>query len=239
MFLQMNFELKPFNFDFNFGGKDKKPFEFPTARYFVPEQLPEVSEEYLKYSDAEKLIDKIDLHRNCRYFVILNGSFIFGDLIEAIITKYDFHVKKLTISTLSLNQNNVDSLENLLTGGYVENLDLIISWFFFAHERHKDGLIPYIYEKLDNIENTNFQLSACRSHCKIAQFETFDGVYLNIHGSANLRTSDNLEQIVIEDNKSLYQWNDEWLSAISKKYRTINKNISGGSKELWKTLKGE
>ena len=62
----------------------------------------------------------------------------------------------MIISTLSLSQNNVDSLVNLFEGNYIDSLDLIISDHFFQHE--KSALLPYIYEKLD-VKN-RFQLSA-------------------------------------------------------------------------------
>lgn len=229
-----NFEMQNFNLDFNFGkrAKSKTAPEF-TSRYIKPKDPPHTEEKYLKYDYAEKLVNEIELHRNCRYFVIVNGTFYFGDYIEALFRRYNFHAKRLIISTLSLNHNNVDSLANLLDGGFVDKLDLIVSTFFFGHERHKEGLIPYLYKELD--KGDKFQLAVASTHCKIAQFETHDGIFINIHGSANLRTSDNLEQIVIEDNESLYEWNEEWQSKIIEKYKTIKKMVR--SKQLWEAIK--
>ena len=208
-------------------------FEFE-SRYIETPRQPHIKEEFLKYEYAENLAKDLKLFKDCRYFVLVNGTFYFGDFIEALIVINNLRVKKLTISTLSLNENNVDSLRNLLEGGFVENLNLIVSDFFFSHERK--NLIPYIYKELDR--DNKFQLAAARTHTKLAQFETFGFGRVVIHGSANLRTSDNLEQFVIEENESLYNFNDIWLSQILDTYKTINhtKTKSLRGKKLWNQI---
>jgi len=197
------------------------------SRYIKPPRTKELSEEQLKYSDAKKLAKKIKVTPESRYFVVVNGSFYFGDFIEALVVENNWHIRKMTISTLSLCQNNVDSLANLLNGKYVDELNLILSDYFFSHERQ--GLIPYIYEILD-IDN-RFQLAVASTHCKICMFETHCGKKVVMHGSANLRSSSNIEQIVVEESKALYDFNDEYQSRIIEKYHTINKSLR--RKALW------
>lgn len=191
-----------------------------SSRYIKPPRNVELTESYLKYSNAQELAKQIQLGKNERAFVLINGTFYFGDFIEALIVERNFHVKKMTISTLSLNQNNVDSLDNLLTGGYVDELNLIVSDYFYAHERQ--ALIPYIYERLD--KDNKFQLAAAGTHCKLCIFETHSGGFVVIHGSANLRTSSNIEQFVIEENEQLYRFNDDYQQMILDHYKTINKD---------------
>ena len=55
-----------------------------------------------------------------------------------------------------------------------------------------------------------------------------------IHGSANLRSSGNIEQFTIEDNAQLYDFYNEIYSNILDRYATINKQIRG--KDLWKEM---
>ena len=136
----------------------------------------------------------------------------------------------MTISTLSMNENNVDSLANLLNWGLLDELNLIVSDHFFSHERH--NLIPYIYKELD--KNDKFQLAAAGSHCKICIFETYCGKFIIMHGSANLRTSANIEQLVIEESENLYHFNDDYQMKIIDKFKTINKAVRVG--QLWKTI---
>lgn len=55
-----------------------------------------------------------------------------------------------------------------------------------------------------------------------------------MHGSVNLRSSSNIEQFVIEDNKQLYDFNQDYQNRILEKYKTINKSIRGNT--LWQKV---
>lgn len=123
------------------------------------------------------------------------------------------------VSLLSMSENNVDSLANLLNGGYVDSLDLIVSDYFFSHERR--NLVPYMYQELD--KDDKFQLAASSTHCKLCLIETHCGMKIVMHGSANLRSSSNIEHICIEENPALYDFNMEFQAAIIEKYKTIRK----------------
>ena len=213
--LAFDFDLK----NFSTSGIDlSQTFQ---TRYVKPPYTHVIPDECLFYESAEKLAEKIELHRDCRYFVVINGSFIFGDFIEALIVSKEIHIRKMTISTLSMSENNVDSLANLLNGGYVDELNLIVSDYFYSHE--KKNLVPYIYKELD--KEDRFQLAVAGSHCKMCIFETHRGNKVAIHGSANLRSSANIEQFVIEQNDAIYDFNDTYQDAIIKQYKTINKAI--------------
>jgi len=201
-----------------------------STRYIEPKKSIEIPEQFLKYSKAMKLSKDIQLHKNSRYFVILDGHFIFGDLIESILTSRNWYAKKMTISTLSMSLNNIFSLQNLLKGDFIGELNLIVSDYFYSHERN--GLIKDIYENLD-IDN-KFQLAVASTHCKICQFETENNRFIVIHGSANLRSSSNIEQIVIEENEELYRFNDDFQSRIINKYATIKKSLR--RKKLWQAV---
>ena len=164
------------------------------TRYIKP-KVYEVKPEYVLYDNAVKLAKDLRLDFGARYDVFVSGSFIFGDFLEAFIMGYNAKCKKMTISTLSLNQNNVDSLYNLLAGNYIDELNLIVSVYFWGNEIR--SLIPYMYRKLDF--GNKFQLSVASIHTKTAQFETLGGRKVVIHGSANLRSSGNIEQFTIEE----------------------------------------
>lgn len=199
-------------------------------RYFAPKKTREIHERKLKYADALNLAKDINFNEAERFHVIVGGSFFFGDFIEAFIVNYNIHVRKLSISTLSMNKNNVDSLENLVKGDFVDELNLILSDYFYSHEKH--DLVPYIYEKLDF--NDKFQLSFAGTHCKICLIETHNDRYFVFHGSANLRSSSNIEQICLEENKDLYLWYNEIQKSISEEYKTINKSVRNN--KLWQKV---
>ena len=179
---------------------------------------------------AVKLARDLRLETGGRANVIVAGTFIFGDFIEAYIVEHNIKIQKMTISTLSMSQENVDSLANLMLGGYVDKLNLIISYYFFSHERNL--LIPYLRQTLD-IDN-RFQLAVAASHTKTCIFDTSGGKKIVMQGSANLRSSNNVEQFTIEDSAELHDWFDEYQDIIIKKYQTINKPTLG--KASWKLI---
>lgn len=125
------------------------------------------------------------------------------------------------ISTLSLSQNNVDSLHTLMDKGYIEELNLIISVYFWGNERR--SLVPYIYKQLDI--GDRFQLAVAGVHTKTVHFETLGGRKIIMHGSANLRSSGNIEQFTMEENPELYDFYDDHFNRIIDKYATIRKPI--------------
>jgi hypothetical protein len=200
------------------------------SRYIKPPKTKKIAEHNLKYANAEKLAKDINITTDSRYFVIVNGSFIFGDFIEALIIEKGYKVKSMTISTLSMSENNVDSLDGLLEDEYVDELNLIVSDYFYSHERH--NLTPYIFKVLD--KENKFQLAAASTHCKVCIFETHCGKFIVLHGSCNLRSSSNIEQFVIEENKELYDFNYEYQMKILDKFKTINKAVR--SNQLWKAI---
>lgn len=199
------------------------------TRYIKPKVYTH-KPDFVMYDNAVKLARDIEITEGNRYDVIVNGSFIFGDFLEAFIVRNNAKCKKLTISTLSMNQNNIDSLHNLITHGYIDELNLIVSAYFYNMEIR--ALIPYIYRHLD-IDN-RLQLAVANVHTKTAQFETLGGKKIIAHGSANLRSSGSIEQFTIEESPELYDFYDEFFSRILERYQTIRKPVWG--KDAWADL---
>lgn len=120
--------------------------ETEETRYTLPKVVP-MKEDFVMYDNAQKMARELRLGFGERFDAFVSGSFIFGDFIEAYLTTQRACAKKMTISTLSLSQNNVDSLHTLMDKGYIEELNLIISVYFWGNER--SSLVPYIYKQLD------------------------------------------------------------------------------------------
>jgi hypothetical protein len=216
-------EFDPFIFDIMPGGHDDEE----QTRYTKP-KIYEAKPQFVLYENADRLARELTVNKGERADVFVSGSFIFGDFIEAYIVQRNAKVKRMTITTLSLSQENVDSLRNLLAGGFVDELSLIVSAWFYAYQR--DG-IKYIYEKLD-IDN-KFQLTIASIHSKITIFETLGGRKIIIHGSANLKSNSCIEQFTIEENAELYDFYNEYLLKIVDKYKTISHKKPLRNKELW------
>lgn len=222
---------------FKLGGafKPRNVAGVKSARFIEPHGCEEIDEWRVKYANADKLAQDIGpLPEGFRAFCILDGKFIFGDFIEALVVRSNWLCEELTISTLSMSQENVDSLHNLIKGGYVRQMNIIVSHYYFSNERHAAGLMPYMYEKLD-IDDV-FQLAVASVHTKIAMIRTACGKKITIHGSANLRTSSNIEQIVVEHSPGLFDFSAEVHHAIIEKHKTINKAVRRTA--LWSAIIG-
>jgi hypothetical protein len=220
---------------FDVGGKFKprNVAGVKATRFIEPHDCEEIAEYRVKYDNAVKLATDVGaMPLNFRAFVILDGKFIMGDLIEALIVQNNWLCEELTISTLSMSQANIDSLANLVNGDYLKQLNIIISHFYFANERQ--GLMPYLYEKLD--VNDVLQVAVASVHTKIAMIRTACGKKITIHGSANLRTSSNIEQIVIEHTPSLFDFCAEVHHGIIEAHKTINKPVRRTA--LWSAVLG-
>lgn len=217
--------------DIDFGFFDFDPEEVADTdnRYVKPKLVP-MKEDQVLYDNAIKLAKEIHIDKGSRYDCIVSGSFIFGDFIEAFMTHNNAKAVSMTITTLSLSQDNIDSLHTLLTHGYIEQLNIIVSDYFYSHERH--ALIPYMYRELD-IDN-RFQLAVAFVHTKTVHFETLGGKKIVIHGSANLRTSGNCEQFTIEENPELHDFYEERFNPIIERFATIKKTAP--RKTQWRDM---
>lgn len=202
----------------------------PDSRYIKPKICRELSDRMLKYKNAQELAKVLNFNDAKRYYVVVDGTFIFGDLLEAWCTNFNVHVKRMSISTLSLSQDNIFSLENLLIGGYVEQLDILVSDYWYQNER--DKIVRLMYERLD-IDN-RFQLGSCSTHCKLTLIETYSNRKYVFHGSANMRSSSNIEQIMFEESEDLYNFNLEIQDSILNTYFSINKSVR--RKTLWQAV---
>lgn len=220
-------ELSIFTKDSADFAKTVKPM--PETIICKPAQSKQLPDRMIKYENAEQLAKDISIESGSRHFVLVSGNFIFGDFFEALIIGKGYKVSEMLISTLSMSQENIDSLSTLInyappdsdwTRPFVEKLTLIISDYFFSHERR--NLVPYLYEKLNN---GRFQLAVAGTHSKIALIKTDCGRHIVIHGSANLRSSRNMEHLVIEEDKTLFDFNYSVLSNISDNFATIKKPL--------------
>ena len=172
-----------------------------------------------------------DLEDGEGIFCIVSGNFIFGDMLEALMVEKNWYAEEIFIATLSMSQENADSLANIFHGDYAREINLIVSDFWYAHERYKGGGIEYINQLM---EGFNFSLSVAGLHTKIILIKTECGKHIVIHGSANLRSSRNLEQFSAENSKLLYEFNRAWMSKLMAEFKVSRKSLRGDN--VWQVL---
>ena len=188
--------------------------------------------QHVMYEYAEQLAKNVpDLQDGEAVYAVVSGNFIFGDFIEALLVEKNYRAQHMTVATLSLGQDNVDSLRNLQDGGFAPDMALIVSDYWYAHERRREGGVPYIVEHLGG---EGFRFAAAGLHTKVTLIKTECGKHLVLHGSANLRSSRNLEQVCVENNRDLYEFNHAWTEKILSKFLVTGKSLRGG--KVWQEV---
>ena len=226
-----NVDIPDFNIDFdvNIGSDDIN------SRHTKPKSYSGIKTKNVKYNNALKLAKDTRIEANEKINCLVSGNFVFGDFIEAYFVEHQIHTERLVLSTLSMNQNNIDSLKTLMLKGYVDKLDIVISRYFYGLEKWQ--LIPYLYKELDF--DNRFQLAVASVHTKVMLAKTLGEKHLVITGSANLRSSMNIETFTIEDNKETYDFHLDYHDKIMDKYKTINKQKAPKRGNIWEAIKGK
>lgn len=202
---------------------DDKPKQ-SNNRYCLPKIHSKVKAQRVKYEHAEQLVKETSdaILNGETVHALLSGNFIFGDFFEAFAVVNDIYIDSIQLSTLSIGQENVDSFKNMFDGDYLGGLDIIVSDYFWSHNRHN---APYIYKQLDH--NDQFQLAVAGTHTKIALVKIGDKKIVT-SGSANLRSSRCVEEVTIQTCSELYDFHHAWQAEILEQYATIKKAMRGG-----------
>ena len=189
--------------EFNINDFDMVDIGESPTRYIKPKfnRVPMV----VRYTHAAELAKSISLLPGEQVHGIVPGNFIFGDFIEALLVEKEVICKEMQIATLSLSQSNVDSLANLMETGFIGKLTLVISNYFYSHERSE--LMPYIMDKLD--KGNRFDCIVLRNHTKVTLM-SIGNLFLVLSGSSNLRSSQSVEQFVLQESRELYEFYREW-----------------------------
>jgi hypothetical protein len=186
----------------------------------------------VKYELAQELAQKIGkLQTGEHVNAIVSGDFIAGDFIEAYLFENDLIADEIIISTLSMSSQNVDSLKTVQEYKLSETgrIGLIISDYFFAHER-KDG----IEDIVKHLGDGPFTLAVAGIHTKITLIRTTCGMNLVIGGSANLRSSMNIEQITLDNCPIQYAFHRKWMANILNTYQASHKLLRRN--QLWQLV---
>ena len=219
------------------GGKDDG---VRTCRYRMPRVYDSIGKP-LMYDRARDLARDIVLEPGAREFVFVSGNFIFGEILEALtVGEGKMYPKRVSVQTLSMSAENIDSLRNVVDAcPMMESLRIVLSDYFFSHERGKDGLVPYLCDSLD-VDGIDFDLAFASLHTKIISVETLGGNFVVMDGSANLRSSRNIEQFRIECDEGLYRFIEKFTDGVFRAYSVVNKDRKRPkgvrSHEMWDAL---
>ncbi len=223
----LNAEVEDFDFDID-AFEDEAEAKPTTSKFARVKRFKRPS--CVKYKYAQELVKDIGIVEEGEHInAIVSGNFIAGDLIEAYLFDNNLVAEEIIISTLSMSRENVDSLRNIQNHRLNGIMGLVISDFFFSHER-KSGIEDIANELGDGL----FALAIAGIHTKITLIKTTCGQHIIIGGSANLRSSMNIEQITIDNCPVLYTFHREWMAEILNKYQATHKMLR--REKLWQQV---
>lgn len=141
-----------------------------------------------------------------RTHCILRGDFIFGDMLAMLLTER--LAAKVRVSTLSMSLANARTLASLITTGRAGSVSLLISHYF--SEIEKDAMWPEVMKIL----RPHAKVTLARIHTKIITAEMLDGARYVFEGSANLRSSDTVENLCITNDPATHDFHAAWMDEI-------------------------
>ena len=137
------------------------------------------------------------------------GDFVMGDIIGQMVEKVGCP-DRLTISTLSLSVKNAEMLARILVANPALVVQMAVSHYFQSTNGEVfTALETLLVEKFPG----RFNLGVGRTHAKILCFDYPEAAYV-IETSANLRSSNNIEQFVISNNPELLDFHATWINEI-------------------------
>lgn len=164
----------------------------------------------IRPENAEAILDAMPRTEGDRLHVITGGEFIFGDLVAMLCQRR--RPAEVALSTLSMSNRNVESLLTALETREIGRLFLLVSHYFAKTNTE-------IFVHLENAVSDHFRLAIARTQAKVSLFD-FGTEKLVIEASANLRSSDNIEQISAFADADLWAWHREWIIELIEKPET-------------------
>lgn len=191
--------------------------------------IPDTHFENVNYDFAIDFVKGLNRDRNSHQYGFLTGKFIMGDIFEAMHDVYNYQFKHLIVSSLSLNENNIDSFKNLFLFGCIEKLTIIVSDFWYSHAKYK--MYDYFQKEMKEYD---VELVIAKTHAKI--YLISNGIdTITITTSANLNSCNNIEQYELSFNKEKYEFNKKILLSIRDEFYKNNEKLIKHSK-LWEII---
>ena len=161
---------------------------------------------------------------------ILSGRFLFGDFLLRALELIG--PSEARIATLSYNVENVDALWTAFQRGLLTRMDFITSDFFFAHYRWS------LWRMLvTHMPRERCRYAVCSTHAKVALLIPETGPAWCIEGSANLRSCDAIEQIIVSvGDPEAVRFHGKWMDRILDRFELGGR--ASMRAETWNAIMG-
>lgn len=164
----------------------------------------------IRPENAAQILPHLPADESERLHALLRGDFVLFDLIPAIIGRLG-PVDHLRIATLGMSAANAAGLARLLATGHVARLTLVVSHYFRQVDRA--SVWPEVCAAL---EPHGVRPVVTRNHAKVILLPFRDRPdRLTLEGSANLRSSDNVEQLCVFNSAATHDFHAAWIDELA------------------------
>jgi hypothetical protein len=199
--------------DFNFEGAGQKrtPGEITGAGHalkYTQKVKRRRTYDLSRVPNATRLLAPLPARGECVH-AIMGGDFNAWDLVPAMRALLDRPIAELHITTLGFNHSNNGNLCDMLDAGDVGRVWVVCSEYFRDADRDCFAAAE------TRLRERGQKICAVRNHSKILLFAPEDSAarYV-IESSANLRSCNNLEQLVISNDAALYKFHRGWIERL-------------------------
>ncbi len=163
----------------------------------------------IRPENARAILPLLPEHPDERLHCVLRGDFVLCELIPLIIA-HRGACSHLRVATLGLSAANAEQLANLFTAGLIGELTIVASHYFQQVDK------TTTYRQVCAILAGKARIVITRSHAKVILLPTTAGDYYIIEGSANLRSSDNLEQMLVMNDQETHDFHAGWMDELAR-----------------------
>lgn len=162
----------------------------------------------IRPENALQVLPHLPAGSDDRTHCVLRGDFVLCDLVPAIIGARG-NCPHLRVATLGCSLANADTLGRLVETGRAGAITLVVSHYF--QQVDKATVFRAVAARLEGLA----KLVVTRSHAKVICLPTAQGDRFVIEGSANLRSSDNIEQMLITNDQATHDFHAAWLDELA------------------------
>lgn len=164
--------------------------------------------DFIRPENAQCVLPHLPATPADRTHCILRGDFVLCDLIPAILDLRG-RCPFLRVATLGLSIANAEALAGHVGRGEIGALTVVVSHYFAQVDK------ATVFRAVENRLAGIARLVVTRSHAKVICLPTASGDSFTIEGSANLRSSDNLEQMLILNDPETLAFHEAWIDEIA------------------------
>lgn len=169
--------------------------------------LQRVKYEEIVCKRTKNFVDVIgdDLRPNVQYRLVTELAFNALIVIEYLLKKYE--ITEMYIAVYRMNLDSVNRLKQVIDSGQIR-CSILLSSFFREnkkYERWAEELVQYAQNK------NHVQVAFSVNHAKVFLAKTKCQRYIVFEGSGNLSDNARIEQYLIEDNETTFEFHKGWI----------------------------